>query len=61
MLTSALLPFSLAIGTSRPAVHRTLVPTMAAPNAAPVYDGQYAAELRATAQAMTAQGKRLLA
>ena len=61
MLTSALLPFSLAIGTSRPAVHRTLVPTMAAPNAAPVYDGQYAAELRATAQAMTAKGKGLLA
>ena len=61
MLTSALLPISLAIGTSRPAVHRTLVPTMAAPNAAPVYDGQYAAELRATAQAMTAKGKGLLA
>ena len=61
MLTSALLPFSLAIGTSRPAVHRTLAPTMAAPNAAPVYDGQYAAELRATAQAMTAKGKGLLA
>ena len=61
MLTSSLLPFSLAIGTSRPAVHRTLVPTMAAPNAAPVYDGQYAAELRATAQAMTAKGKGLLA
>jgi len=34
---------------------------MATPNAAPVYDGQYADELRATAIAMTKPGKGLLA
>merc|ERR1719217_378100 len=34
---------------------------MATPNAAPVYDGQYAAELRATASAMVQPGKGLLA
>ena len=34
---------------------------MAAPNAAPVYDGKYAAELQATARAMVAPGKGLLA
>ena len=32
---------------------------MGAPNAAPVYDGQYAEELRATAAAMVAPGKGL--
>merc|ERR1719327_1759585 len=37
------------------------VVSMATPNAAPVYDGQYAAELRATAAAMVAPGKGLLA
>lgn len=35
--------------------------TMATPNAAPVYDGKYAEELRATAAAMVATGKGLLA
>ena len=35
--------------------------TMAVPNAAPVYDGKYAEELRATAAAMVATGKGLLA
>merc|ERR1719327_553471 len=35
--------------------------SMATPNAAPVYDGEYAAELRATASAMVAPGKGLLA
>merc|ERR1719313_2498471 len=34
---------------------------MATPNAAPVYNGQYAEELRATAAAMVAPGKGLLA
>ena len=34
---------------------------MAAPNAAPVYDGKYAAELRETAAAMVEKGKGLLA
>merc|ERR1719451_153572 len=34
---------------------------MAAPNAAPIYDGEYAAELRATAAAMVQPGKGLLA
>merc|ERR1719160_2428947 len=34
---------------------------MAAPNAAPVYAGKYAEELKATAQAMIAPGKGLLA
>merc|ERR1719327_1080089 len=37
------------------------VVSMATPNAAPVYDGEYAAELRATASAMVAPGKGLLA
>merc|ERR1740127_409120 len=35
--------------------------TMAAPNAAPVYDGKFADELRATAAAMVKPGKGLLA
>ena len=34
---------------------------MATPNAAPIYDGEYAAELRQTAAAMVAPGKGLLA
>jgi fructose-bisphosphate aldolase class I len=34
---------------------------MAAPNAAPIYDGEYATELRATAAAMVQPGKGLLA
>jgi len=34
---------------------------MATPNAAPIYDGEYADELRATAAAMVAPGKGLLA
>jgi fructose-bisphosphate aldolase class I len=34
---------------------------MATPNAAPIYDGEYSAELRETASAMVAPGKGLLA
>jgi len=40
---------------------RALSPMMAEPNAAPVYAGKYADELRATANAMVAPGKGLLA
>ena len=62
MLYLATLSISLAIGGNRPAVVTRSAPmTMAAPNAAPVYDGQYAAELRETATKMTLKGKGLLA
>ena len=62
MLYLATLSLSLAIGGNRPAVVTRSAPmTMAAPNAAPVYDGQYAAELRETATKMTMKGKGLLA
>ena len=58
MLYLATLSLSLAIGGNRPAVVTRSAPmTMAAPNAAPVYDGQYAAELRGK----TAQYKRMKA
>jgi len=40
---------------------RSSVVMMATPNAAPIYDGQYAAELRETASKMVVPGKGLLA
>merc|ERR1719181_301321 len=43
-----------------PAASRSAI-VMATPNAAPVYDGEYAAELRETASAMVQPGKGLLA
>ena len=54
---------SLNAGVRAPTsvVSRNAVLTMAVPNAAPVYDGKYAEELRATAAAMVATGKGLLA
>merc|ERR1719243_312889 len=61
MLYISSLALSLAIGANRPVVHRAGAVQMAAPNAAPVYDGQYAAELRETASKMTMAGKGLLA
>jgi len=51
---------SLNLGASPAVVSRGAI-MMGAPNAAPVYDGQYAEELRATAAAMVAPGKGLLA
>ena len=50
---------SLNLGASPAVVSRGAI-MMGAPNAAPVYDGQYAEELRATAAAMVAPGKGLL-
>merc|ERR1719217_533661 len=41
--------------------NRAMNVVMAAPNAAPIYDGEYAAELRETAAAMVKPGKGLLA
>merc|ERR1719181_1382779 len=54
--------FAFAPGAQMPvsAGQRAAV-VMAAPNAAPVYDGKYADELRATATAMVKPGKGLLA
>merc|ERR1719181_2588712 len=54
--------FAFAPGAQMPvsAGQRAAV-VMAAPNAAPVYDGKYADELRATAAAMVQPGKGLLA
>lgn len=52
---------SLNLGAAPAVVSRGAALTMAAPNAAPVYDGKYAEELRATAAAMVATGKGLLA
>merc|ERR1719181_1505936 len=54
--------FAFAPGAQMPvsAGQRAAV-VMAAPNAAPVYNGKYADELRATATAMVAKGKGLLA
>merc|ERR1719379_1770786 len=54
-------PISFNAGARAPAVGRRAAVQMATPNAAPVYDGQYAEELRATAAAMVAKGKGLLA
>merc|ERR1719201_2288029 len=51
---------SLNLGASPAVVSRGAI-MMGAPNAAPIYDGQYAEELRATAAAMVAPGKGLLA
>merc|ERR1719243_487129 len=61
MLYISSLALSLAIGANRPVVHRAGAVQMAAPNAAPVYDGKYAAELRETAANMVVAGKGLLA
>jgi fructose-bisphosphate aldolase class I len=44
-----------------PTAGRAAAVVMATPNAAPIYDGQYAEELRATAAAMIMPGKGLLA
>merc|ERR1719213_266908 len=62
MLALSSFSAALALGASlrAPAASRSAV-SMATPNAAPVYDGQYAAELRATASAMVQPGKGLLA
>jgi fructose-bisphosphate aldolase class I len=49
------------IPSSISARRSTSVTMMATPNAAPVYDGKYAKELRETANAMVAPGKGLLA
>ena len=49
--TAAFAPGSAPVGQSRAAV------LMATPNAAPVYSGQYADELKATAAAMVMPGK----
>jgi len=55
--TAAFNPSSLSSAVGRAPGARM----MAAPNAAPVYDGKYAAELRETAAAMVKPGKGLLA
>ena len=60
MLYLAINTLSYNIGASPTRATRAAV-TMATPNAAPVYDGKYAEELRATASAMTMKGKGLLA
>jgi fructose-bisphosphate aldolase class I len=61
---------SLLLAINAPASHRVAyapkqarlsVPKLAAPNAAPIYAGKYAEELVATANAMVAPGKGLLA
>ena len=56
--TSAFAPNSLLIA---PTAQRAASVVMAVPNAAPIYDGEYAAELRQTAATMVAKGKGLLA
>jgi len=54
--------FSGPVGRSPVSSGRSAVTvSMATPNAAPVYDGKYAEELRATAAAMVVPGKGLLA
>merc|ERR1719451_15969 len=62
MLSISMSSFAFAPGAQMPvsAGQRAAV-VMAAPNAAPVYDGKYADELRATAAAMVQPGKGLLA
>merc|ERR1719213_285694 len=62
MLALSSFSAALALGASlrAPAASRSAV-SMATPNAAPVYDGEYAAELRETASAMVQPGKGLLA
>jgi hypothetical protein len=62
LLTAAL--FALNSPHMRQAARQTrsiAKPVMAEPNAPPVYNGKYADELRATANAMVAPGKGLLA
>ena len=58
-LTSSVLAFQAGLTPSTMGRHAAVV--MATPNAAPVYSGQYAEELRATAAAMVQPGKGLLA
>ena len=58
-LTSSVLAFQAGLTPSTMGRHAAVV--MATPNAAPVYSGQYAEELRATAAAMVKPGKGLLA
>merc|ERR1719472_780445 len=61
-LTSFSTSFAPAAGGApMSATGRVAAVNMATPNAAPVYDGQYKDELRATAIAMTKAGKGLLA
>jgi len=50
-----------AVNAPAAVVNRAAVPVMATPNAPEIYDGKYAEELRATAAAMVAPGKGLLA
>jgi len=57
--SAAFAPTSSALSGS--AVGRNTGAFMAVPNAAPIYDGEYTDELRATAAAMVAPGKGLLA
>merc|ERR1719440_4992 len=61
MLSNASFSFSPGARAPQPTVRRNAAAMMATPNAAPIYDGQYAAELRQTAAAMVAKGKGLLA
>ena len=58
-LVSASLSFTA--GMHPISFNRVAVNMMATPNAAAIYDGKYAAELRKTANAMVAKGKGLLA
>jgi fructose-bisphosphate aldolase class I len=59
-LAQATLSYNTGMRGPSAAVSRSAV-MMATPNAAPIYDGKYAEELRATASAMVAPGKGLLA
>jgi fructose-bisphosphate aldolase class I len=62
MLSLGVSSLSFNAGARAPAsVASRAAVSMATPNAAPVYDGKYAEELRATAAAMVATGKGLLA
>ena len=62
MLSLALSSLAFAPGFRAPTgFERHAAVVMAAPNAAPVYDGKYVDELKATAAAMVAPGKALLA
>ena len=61
MLSLGLNSLSYNIGGVAPTRAVRAAVNMATPNAAPVYDGKYAEELRATAAAMTMKGKGLLA
>jgi len=62
MLTLISTALSFSPGLRAPAtIEARAAVVMATPNAAPVYDGKYAAELRETAAAMVKPGKGLLA